>query len=197
MGLWPTTFEGVLGGARAYLRRHWRSALQVRQKLLPSEDALHLLLAGGVGVIGGLINLIFYWAVEGAQSLFSGRLGRDLTAVVAALDPPTRVLVPNGRRIGGRAGFVLGVSFCREISHDQFAGSRRGRGWAAAVSCGGHPGDFLADQHQHGGVHRKGRGHHPTLGHGGVEVGPIGALAAVSSAAAGGVRRGGRNVGGL
>ena len=53
MDLWPKTFEGVLATARAYLRRHWRSALRVRQKLLPSEEALHLLLAGGVGVIGG------------------------------------------------------------------------------------------------------------------------------------------------
>jgi CIC family chloride channel protein len=116
MDLWPKTFEGVLATARAYLRRHWRSALRVRQKLLPSEEALHLLLAGGVGVIGGLINLIFYWAVEGAQSLFSGRLGRELTAVLAALDPPTRVLVPTLGGLG--AGLVLFWGF-------RFAGKYR------------------------------------------------------------------------
>jgi len=116
MGLWPTTFESVLGAARAYTRRHWRSALQVRQKLLPSEEAFHLLLAGGVGVIGGVVNLLFYWAVEGAQSLFSSSLGRDLTGVVAALDPPSRVMIPTLGGLG--AGLVLFWGF-------RFAGKYR------------------------------------------------------------------------
>ena len=88
MGLWPKTLESLVGGARGYLRRHWQQALQVRQKLVLSEEAFHLLLAGGVGVIGGLVNLFFYWAVEGAQSLFSSHLGRDLTAVMRSSTLP-------------------------------------------------------------------------------------------------------------
>ncbi|MGD0410973.1 MAG: chloride channel protein [Verrucomicrobiota bacterium] len=116
MSLWPKTLESVPGAARAFLHRHWRSALQVRQKLVFGEEAFHLLLAGGVGVLGGLINLFFYWAVEGAQSLFSSRLGRDLTAVVTSLDPPSRVLIPTLGGLG--AGLVLYWGF-------RFAGKYR------------------------------------------------------------------------
>ena len=71
MGLWPKTLESLAGSARAYMRRHWQRALRVREKLVLSEEAFHLLMAGGVGVLGGLVNLVFYWAVEGAQSLYS------------------------------------------------------------------------------------------------------------------------------
>ncbi|MCC6821523.1 MAG: hypothetical protein IT579_12390, partial [Verrucomicrobia subdivision 3 bacterium] len=40
--------------ARSYLRQHWRRALQLREKFAPREEALHLVLAGVVGVLGGL-----------------------------------------------------------------------------------------------------------------------------------------------
>lgn len=120
MGLWLKTFESVPGRVRAYLRRHWQSALQVRQKLLISEEAFHLLLAGGVGVIGGLVNLIFYWAVEGAQSLLSGHPGGDLTVLLGKLDSPghvlLRVLAPALGGLG--AGLVLFFGF-------RFAGKYR------------------------------------------------------------------------
>src|ERR1039458_10041802 len=105
MGKWPKTFERLPGTVRAYLRRHWQEALRVRQKLVISEDAFHLLLAGGVGVIGGLVNLFFYWAVEGVQDVFSRPLGRDLTAMLAAFNTPSRVLVPMLGGLG--AGLVL------------------------------------------------------------------------------------------
>ena len=116
MGLWPKTFESLPGTVRAYSRRHWQRALRVRQKLEISEEAFHLLLAGGVGVIGGLVNLFFYWAVEGAQGLFSSSLGRDLTTMVTKLDPPSRVLVPTLGGLG--AGLVLFWGF-------RFAGKYR------------------------------------------------------------------------
>ena len=34
-----------------------------------------MVLAGGVGVIGGLVNLLFYYSIEGAKHLFLGREG--------------------------------------------------------------------------------------------------------------------------
>ena len=40
-------------------------------------------------------------------------------------------------------------------------------------ACGVDPGDFLAHQHRHRGVHRTRRGHYATFGHGGVEVGQL------------------------
>ena len=120
MGLWLKTFESVPGRVRAYLRRHWQKALQVRQKLLISEEAFHLLLAGGVGVIGGLVNLIFYWAVEGAQSLLSGHPGGDFTGMAGKFDSPwhvlLRVLTPTLGGLG--AGLVLFLGF-------RFAGKYR------------------------------------------------------------------------
>lgn len=57
---------------RAYLRRHWQRALQIREKIGLSEEALHILLAGGVGLIGGLITVVFNHAVELLQNLFLG-----------------------------------------------------------------------------------------------------------------------------
>ncbi len=116
MGTWPKTLESLLGTVRAYLRRHWQQALRVRQKLVLSEEAFHLLLAGGVGVLGGLVNLLFYSVVEGVQDLFSRHLGRDLTALLAAFNTTSRVLVPTLGGLG--AGLVLFWGF-------RFAGKYR------------------------------------------------------------------------
>jgi CIC family chloride channel protein len=101
---------------RGFLRRHWQKALQVRQRLVISEEALHLLLAGGVGVIGALVNLLFYSTVEGLQGILSRHQGRNITDIVAAMDVPTRVLMPT---VGGLvAGLVLFWGF-------RFAGKYR------------------------------------------------------------------------
>jgi len=59
--------NGLMVRAREFLRRHWRRALQLRQKLVLKEEAFHLVLAGVVGVIGGLVNLFFYYAVHLVQ----------------------------------------------------------------------------------------------------------------------------------
>lgn len=127
MGLWPNTFEALPATVRAYARRHWQGALQVRQKLVPSEDAFHLLMAAGVGVLGGLINLIFYWAVEGAESLYSSNPGRDLAARAAALAPFYRVLTPALGGLG--AGLVLFWGF-------RFAGKYRSTNLLEVVVAG-------------------------------------------------------------
>ena len=98
--------------------------------------------------------------------------------------------------LGGlAAGGVLfwGLRLCGPATLDQPAGSGGGRRWAAALSHRDHQGGFLAHQHRHRGVDRARRRHHPIVRHRGLEVGPIGGLAAVSVAAAGGVRRGGGN----
>jgi CIC family chloride channel protein len=59
--------NGLMARTREFLRRHWRRALQLRGKLALKEEAFHLVLAGVVGVIGGLVNLFFYWAVHLVQ----------------------------------------------------------------------------------------------------------------------------------
>jgi hypothetical protein len=70
MAAWPTTFERFFATARNYLRQHWQKALQVRERLWLSQEALHLLMAGVVGLMGGVINVLFYLSIEGAQDLF-------------------------------------------------------------------------------------------------------------------------------
>ena len=47
--------------ARDYLRQHWRRALQLRERFAMREEALHLALAGVVGILGGLVNVAFFW----------------------------------------------------------------------------------------------------------------------------------------
>ncbi len=86
------------------LRRHWRPAMRLRGKFQPTEEAFHLVLAGVVGVIGGLANLAYYHAMESTKTLFLHYRG-DPVEVAEFLSPWLRVLIPT---VGGLvAGLVL------------------------------------------------------------------------------------------
>ncbi len=90
--------NGIVTRGRDFLNRHWRRALRWREKLVLREEAFHLVLAGVVGVIGGLVNLFFYYAVHLIQP-------GDPVEVVGRLNDWERVLVPT---LGGlAAGLVL------------------------------------------------------------------------------------------
>lgn len=52
-------WERLLRWVRAFIRLHWQAALLLRDKLRLNEEAWHLVLAGVVGVIGGLTNLAY------------------------------------------------------------------------------------------------------------------------------------------
>jgi len=94
----------LLGDLRQYFRRHWQRALRIREKLRFSEEALHLVLAGGVGVIGGLVNLLFYYATESVKNLFLRHPG-DPVEVAEIMADWQRLLTPT---LGGLcAGLVL------------------------------------------------------------------------------------------
>jgi CIC family chloride channel protein len=87
-----------------FVRRHWQRALSIREKFRFSEEAFHLVLAGGVGVIGGLVNLFFYFATEGVTGLFMRHAGRP-EELAEQMVPWQRVLTPT---LGGlAAGLVL------------------------------------------------------------------------------------------
>ena len=86
------------------LRRHWQRALRIREKLRLSEETLHLALAAGVGVIGGLVNLFFHQAILISQKIFLHKTA-DIVEVAEGLDVWHRLLIP---AVGGlAAGLVL------------------------------------------------------------------------------------------
>jgi CIC family chloride channel protein len=90
--------SGMVAKARDFLHRHWRRALRWREKLVLNEEAFHLVLAGLVGVIGGLVNLFFFYAVHLIQP-------GDPVEVAGRLNDWERILVPT---LGGlAAGLVL------------------------------------------------------------------------------------------
>src|SRR3954454_8287702 len=99
-----TKVEGLVASTHDFLHRHWQRALRIREKFKFSEEAFHLVLAGGVGVTGGLVNLLFYYAIESAKHLFLHRPG-DPVEVAEIMRPWELVLTPTLGGLG--AGLVL------------------------------------------------------------------------------------------
>lgn len=90
--------------AQAFCREHWQQVLHWREKLQFREEALHLALAGGVGVIGGLVNLFFFYAIEFVKLSVLRRPG-DPVEVAEEMAAWQVVLIP---ALGGLvAGLVL------------------------------------------------------------------------------------------
>ncbi len=99
-----TIVERALATARRFAAHHWRRLLDVREKLHWSEEVFHLLLAGAVGILGGVVNLIFYLAIEWVKH-FTLRHPGDLVEVAELLEWWQRLLIP---ALGGlAAGLVL------------------------------------------------------------------------------------------
>jgi CIC family chloride channel protein len=101
------TNSKVIRELHDYFRRHWKRALSIREKIRFSEEAFHLVLAGGVGVIGGLVNLFFYYATESVKFLFLRHAGDPVEVAEMMVGPQRifRVLIPT---LGGLcAGLVL------------------------------------------------------------------------------------------
>jgi len=87
-----------------FFRRHWQRLLRIRQKIWFSEEAFHLILAAGVGVLGGLVNVFFFYATESVKLLFLHRPG-DIVGVARMMEPWQRVVTP---ALGGLcAGLIL------------------------------------------------------------------------------------------
>ena len=92
--------SSILLRTRDFLRRHWQGALRWREKLVPKEEGFHLLLAGSVGVIGGVVNLFFYEAVRLIQPA-----NIDIVEIAEKLPVWERILLPAS---GGLvAGLIL------------------------------------------------------------------------------------------
>lgn len=75
-----------------------------RERLVLNEEAFHLLLAAVVGVIGGLVNVFFYYGGELVQRIFLMQPG-DPVKEAQSFAPLQRLLVPT---FGGlAAGLIL------------------------------------------------------------------------------------------
>lgn len=86
------------------LRRHLRRALAIREKIRIHEETFHLMLAGLVGVIGGLANLAFFLGINGLMELTLEETG-NMVEVAGHLPEWRRLLTP---ALGGlAAGAVL------------------------------------------------------------------------------------------
>ena len=102
MPLW--TDNQVFGRFQRFFQRYWARALRIRERLRFSEEAFHLVMAGGVGVIGGLVNILFYYAAELVRLLILRRPG-ELVEVAEQMQPWQRVVAPT---LGGLvAGLIL------------------------------------------------------------------------------------------
>ena len=89
---------------RGLLRRDWRRMFRIREKIHFSEEAFHLVLAGGVGVLGGLVNLFYYYAMESVKGFFLRHPG-DPVEVAEMMNSWGRIITPT---LGGLiAGLVL------------------------------------------------------------------------------------------
>ena len=98
---------GLMERLRGYARRDWHWALSMREKLSLSEEAVNLLMAGVVGLMGGTIDVLFYLSIERVQFLMVGHdfPGQNIVQIARDLGYPLRILTP---AIGGvLAGLVL------------------------------------------------------------------------------------------
>lgn len=84
--------------------KNWRRIFDLRQYLKMNEEAYHLGLASVVGIIGGTVNLLFLYGIEGVKLLALQRPG-DLVGIAEMLDWKARLVIP---ALGGlAAGLIL------------------------------------------------------------------------------------------
>ena len=85
-------------------QKHWRRALFWRGRVHLSDEALHLVLAGGIGLLAGFINLLFFGFHQLLESLLLGDRG-DVVEVARQLPTWYRIAAP---AFGGLvAGMIL------------------------------------------------------------------------------------------
>lgn len=90
--------------AHQFFRRHWQRALILRDWIRLNEEAVHLVMAGLVGVIGGVTTWIYFGVNRLVQWCVFGKPG-DILEIAKELPAWQRLITP---AIGGLvAGLVL------------------------------------------------------------------------------------------
>jgi CIC family chloride channel protein len=110
---WPKTFQQVIAATQTLGQRHWQQLLRLRQRLRLSEQTIHLLLAGLVGIIGGLVNLVFYFSTEGLKELVLRHQG-DLVEIAEGLSWWQLLAAPT---LGGLAAGMCLYWGIRRLGH--------------------------------------------------------------------------------
>jgi len=105
---WRGTFEACAERTRQYLRRDWQRALKIRERLSLSEEALHLLMAGVAGLMGGVINVLFYLSIEKVQYWIVGP-GQNIVQIAQTMPKPLRVLTPAFGGLAAAAVLLWGL----------------------------------------------------------------------------------------
>lgn len=96
----------IIHRTRAFFRLHWKGALLIRDKLRLNEEALHLVMAGLVGVIGGAATLAYHGASQFIKWIAFGSTG-DFLQIAETVPQWKLIVVPT---IGGlAAGLVIFV----------------------------------------------------------------------------------------
>lgn len=101
---WRKTAEPYLVKIQEFVRTHWQRILGIREKIRFSEEAFHLVLAGIVGVIGGVTNLVFHYCIRLEQILIFG-VARDPVSTAQTILWWQRFLIPAAGALA--AGFIL------------------------------------------------------------------------------------------
>jgi CIC family chloride channel protein len=95
--------ERFVRGLLPYFRRHLERLLALRELVRINEETFHLIMAGVVGIIGGLVNLCFYALTELTMQVFLQRTG-DVVDIAELLPWWQRLLIP---ALGGIAAGLL------------------------------------------------------------------------------------------
>ena len=100
----PTKPTRLLTQLNELLRRHWRGAILIRDRLRLSEEATHLLIAALVGVTGALVNVAYHAVNELMKAIVLSDRG-ELAEIAVGLPLWQRLIVP---AVGGlAAGLIL------------------------------------------------------------------------------------------
>ena len=97
-------FRGILPFVQSNLAR----AFAIREKIRINEETFHLLLAGVVGIIGGLTNLFFFIVIELMTRVVLRRSG-DLVELAEMLPQWQRMLIPAAGGLAAGAVLYIGL----------------------------------------------------------------------------------------
>ncbi|MEW6159444.1 MAG: ClcB-like voltage-gated chloride channel protein [Verrucomicrobiota bacterium] len=100
----PETLDTLLKKLRGFIQRHWKRLLRIRERLRFTEETFHLMLAGIVGVIGGLTNIAFFFCIEWVTGFILHQTG-DVVEVARLLEWWQRFLISGFGAMA--AGLVL------------------------------------------------------------------------------------------